>query len=231
MNPKSNKMKKLVIAILLISSTVTANSQNEKVSISFFNDSEDVYHLALIFFLPDGSGQTRVSDLEPMTSKKYDLLPGSSIFIADYKQEAWAMQGNDIRTTGTLPWLIVKIEDDKKVFKLSEIKNNSILPKKSAEGEWIIDLRPNPDSEPYLKEFKIIDATDSTFNGEFYGYPFSGGFLNTRWDKICFGFVTSDQTSTYYHSGYVEGEMIYGITLNEQRKFVMPWRGKRKIKN
>lgn len=222
-------MKKLLFVLFLIANTITASSQTEKVSISFLNDSEDVYHLALIIFSPDGSGQTRVSNLEPLTTKKYDLTVGSSIFIADNKQEAWAMQGNDIRTTGAKPWLVIKKEDDQKVFKLSSLNTKPALSKESAQGEWMIDLRPTPESEPYIKAFKITSNADGGFDGEFYGYPFSGGFLNTSWDKIYFGFTTSDQSSTYYHSGYIEGDNIYGITLNEQRKFVMPWRGQRKI--
>lgn len=98
----------------------------------------------------------------------------------------------------------------------------------SALGIWIIDLRPTPESEPYLKEFKFTKIEGKNFDGEFYGYPFGGGFLNVDWDKIYFAFTTSDQSSTYFHSGYIEGDKVYGITLNESRKFVLPWRGQRK---
>lgn len=98
----------------------------------------------------------------------------------------------------------------------------------SAIGTWIIDLRPTPESEPYLKEFKFTKIEGKIFDGEFYGYPFGGGFLNIDWDKIYFAFTTSDQGSTYFHSGYIEGDKVYGITLNENRKFVLPWRGQRK---
>lgn len=98
----------------------------------------------------------------------------------------------------------------------------------SALGTWIIDLRPTPESEPYLKEFKFTKISGKNFDGEFYGYPFSGGFLNTSWDKIYFAFTTQDQGSNYFHSGYIEGNKVYGITLNEKREFVLPWRGERK---
>jgi len=67
------------------------------------------------------------------------------------------------------------------------------------------------------------------FDGEFYGYPFTGGFLNTDWGKIYFAFTTQDQSGTYYHSGYVEGNKVYGITLNEGRGFVLPWKGEKKV--
>lgn len=94
-------------------------------------------------------------------------------------------------------------------------------------GTFIIDLRPTPESEPYLKEFKFTKIEGKKFDGEFYGYPFSGGFLNTDWDKIYFAFTTADQSGTYYHSGYVEGNKVFGITLNEARSFVLPWKGER----
>lgn len=96
-------------------------------------------------------------------------------------------------------------------------------------GTYIIDLRPTPESAPYLKEFKFTRVDGKKFDGEFYGYPFSGGFLNTDWDKVYFAFTTQDQSGTYYHSGYVEGNKVYGITLNENRGFVLPWRGQKKL--
>ncbi len=95
-------------------------------------------------------------------------------------------------------------------------------------GTWVIDLRPTPDSEPYLKDFKFTKIEGKQFDGEFYGYPFQGGFLNTDWEKIYFAFTTADQSGTYFHSGYIEGDKVFGITLNENRKFILPWKGTRK---
>ena len=96
-------------------------------------------------------------------------------------------------------------------------------------GTWIIDLRPTPESAPYLKEFKFTRIDGKKFDGEFYGYSFSGGFLNTDWDKVYFAFTTQDQSGTYYHSGFVEGNKVTGITLNENREFVLPWKGQKKL--
>lgn len=96
-------------------------------------------------------------------------------------------------------------------------------------GAWIIDLRPTPESAPYLKEFKFTRIEGKKFDGEFYGYPFTGGFLNTDWDKVYFAFTTQDQSGTYYHSGFVEGNKVTGITLNENRGFVLPWKGQKKL--
>lgn len=98
----------------------------------------------------------------------------------------------------------------------------------SITGTYIIDLRPTPSSEPYLKEFKFTKVNGKKFDGEFYGYPFTGGFLNSDWEKIYFAFTTQDQSGIYYHSGYVEGNKVFGITLNEARGFVLPWKGERK---
>ena len=98
----------------------------------------------------------------------------------------------------------------------------------SITGTYIIDLRPTPSSEPYLKEFKFTKVEGKKFDGEFYGYPFTGGLLNLDWEKIYFAFTTQDQSGIYYHSGYVEGNKVFGITLNEARGFVLPWKGERK---
>jgi hypothetical protein len=59
----------------------------------------------------------------------------------------------------------------------------------SLNGIWIIDLRPNPESEPYLKNFvvKILDNID--FKGSFYDTEFNNGKLNLNWDSIFFLFT------------------------------------------
>lgn len=117
---------------------------------------------------------------------------------------------------------------------MSQVEKNNPLPASnkpvsdSVLGTWIIDLRPTPDSEPYLKDFKFTKIEGKQFDGEFYGYPFQGGFLNTDWEKIYFAFTTADQSGTYFHSGYIEGDKVFGITLNENRKFMLPWKGTRK---
>ena len=108
-------------------------------------------------------------------------------------------------------------------------QNNTIkLNTDSLLGTFIIDLRPTPDSEPYLKDFKFTKIEVKNFDDEFYGYPFTGGLLNTNWDKIYFAFTTADQSGAYYHSGYVEGNKVFGISLNENRKLIIPWKGEKK---
>jgi hypothetical protein len=226
------KMKQIITTILLALLLKGSVAQN-KVSISFNNDYADVYHLSLIIYPPDGKNQTRVSDLQPGTTKTYEWPTGTEIFIADWQQESFAMQGNDIKATGIKPYMVLQNSDDKKVIQLSGIwvQRNIKAPKPQANdalGTWVIDLRPTPESAPYRKDFIFTKIEGNTFTGEFYGYPFSGGFINTSWDKLYFAFTTSDQSSTYYHSGYVEGNTVHGLTLNEKRGFVMPWKGQRK---
>ena len=95
-------------------------------------------------------------------------------------------------------------------------------------GTCEIDLRPTPYATAYLKDLKYTKIEVKMFDGEFYGYPFTDGILNTDWDKIYFLYTTSDQSGIYYHSGYIEGVNVYGMTLNESRIMLMPWRGIKK---
>ena len=96
-------------------------------------------------------------------------------------------------------------------------------------GTWQIDLRPTPDAEPYLKDFVISNVADKSFSGVFYGSEFEGGKFNGSWERIYFAFETGDQTSRYFHSGYIEGDEIHGISYSPDRKFVTPWSGKKKM--
>lgn len=107
-------------------------------------------------------------------------------------------------------------------------QSNSTLKTKNALGTWIIDLRPTPTSEPYLKEFVFTKINEKEFEGEFYGTPFTGGLFNTDFDKLYFAFTTADQNNTYFHSGYIEGDKMQALTFCESRKFTLPWKGEKK---
>jgi hypothetical protein len=229
-------MKKLITMAFVVLFATASFSQTKNIAISFNNDYKDVFHLSLIIYTPDGKNETRVSDVSPGQTKKYEYPAGTEIFIADWKQEAYAMKGNDIKESGAKPYIILQKTDNNKVIKLSAVsvqRNNNkeevAAAKKpdanDALGTWVIDLRPTPESEPYIKEFKFTKIDGKNFDGEFYGYPFSGGFLNTDWDKIYFAFTTADQSGTYYHSGYIGGNKVFGMSLNENRKLMLPWRG------
>ena len=41
-------------------------------------------------------------------------------------------------------------------------------------GTWQVDLRPSPDSEPYLKDFEITLADANAVNVKFYDTEFTG---------------------------------------------------------
>lgn len=228
-------MKKIITTIVLVCSMAVAFAQaSNKIVISFNNTYKAVYHLALIIYTPDGKNETRVSNLQPGETKQYQYPEGTALFIANLQQEAYAMKGSDIKASGIKPYIVLQKTDDKKIIKLADAavqKNINTVLKPNANdalGTWVIDLRPTPESEPYLKDFKFTKAEGKKFDGEFYGYPFEGGLLNTDWDKIYFAFTTSDQSGTYYHSGYIEGNKIYGMSLNENRKLLLPWKGEKK---
>ncbi len=107
----------------------------------------------------------------------------------------------------------------------SETQNISI---ENAKGTWLLDLRPDPNSEAYLKDFIITPTTGSDFNGEFYGTAFTAGKFNTDWEVLYFAFTTSDKENVYFHSGFIEGNKISGISYSPDRKFTSHWTG---IKN
>jgi len=100
--------------------------------------------------------------------------------------------------------------------------------KDKIKGTWLIDLRPSPNSEIYLKNFIITPAEGKEFSGEFYGTEFSTGIFNTDWENVYFAFTTKDKTNTYFHSGYISGNRIYGVSYSEGRKFTSHWTGTKK---
>lgn len=114
------KMKNIALFLALFFFAFSGNAQ-DNISISFTNDYKDVYHLSLIIYTPDGKIQTRVSNLNPNQVKSYYLPVNTEIFIADNKQEAFAMKGNDIKSTGVKPYIIIKQSDDKRVIMLTSL--------------------------------------------------------------------------------------------------------------
>ena len=116
-------MKKNASLIALLFFAMSVNAQ-DNINISFSNDSKEVYHLSLIIYTPDGKIQTTVSNLNPKQVKSYSLPVNTEIFIADWKQEAFAMKGNDIKSTGVKPYIVVKDSDAKRVVMLSSLGQN-----------------------------------------------------------------------------------------------------------
>jgi hypothetical protein len=113
-------MKIIFIFIAVLFQLNTYGQEN--VQISFENDYADVYHLSLIIYTPDGKNQTRVGDLKPGQVKTYSLPALTEIYIADWKQEAFAMKGNDIKAAGVKPTFILAANKDSVVVVLSSLK-------------------------------------------------------------------------------------------------------------
>lgn len=116
---------KLLLKLIIISLFTILNISvfgQDGIKLTFKNDYEDVYHLSLIIFTPDGKGQTRVSNVDPKTVKEYSFPVGTEIYIADNKQEEFAMKGNDIRKTNVKPWLVITISDNTRIIPLTSIK-------------------------------------------------------------------------------------------------------------
>ena len=95
-------------------------------------------------------------------------------------------------------------------------------------GTWVIDLRPSPNAEAYLKDFTIKSFEAKTLKGIFYDTPFANGRIHTAWGKLYFAFTTADGSGTYFHSVSLENGKLSGISFSENRQFVMPWTGTRK---
>jgi hypothetical protein len=115
-------MKKAILFLALLIASFTYGQEN--ISISFSNDYKDIYHLSLIIYTTDGKIQTRVSNLSPDEIKSYSLPTNTEIYIADLNQEVFAMKGNDIKSTGVKPYIVVKGSDDNRIIMLSSMKQN-----------------------------------------------------------------------------------------------------------
>lgn len=119
-------MKNIAIFITLHLFVFSTRAQ-DTFNIRFSNDCKDFYHLSLIIYTPDGRIQTRVSNLNPGEVKSYALPVNTEIFIADRKQEAFAMQGNDIKSTGVKPYIVVKESNATKEVMLSSLGQHKKL--------------------------------------------------------------------------------------------------------
>jgi hypothetical protein len=120
---KNIKMKKIICLFVVTVCTTIVMAQSKKVNISFKNDYEDVFHLALVIYTPDGKGITRVSNVEPKAIKEYRFDEGTEIYIADWRQEAFAMKGNDIKKSNAKPYIVLKQADNNKEILLSTTAN------------------------------------------------------------------------------------------------------------
>lgn len=95
----------------------------------------------------------------------------------------------------------------------------------SIKGEWMIDLRAEPNADPYFQTLLISQVEENTFKGMFYGSKIKDAQLNRNWDVTYFAFRSYDNSNDYYHTGYFKNGEIVGTTYCPQRAFIMPWKG------
>lgn len=114
-------MKYIFFTIALLFQVNAISQKN--VGVTFVNEYADVYHLALIIYMPDGKSETRVSDLQPYAKKSYTYPIGSEIYIATPKQEKAAMKGSDPKSRGLKPYLILEPKDEEVTILLSTVNN------------------------------------------------------------------------------------------------------------
>lgn len=141
--------------------------------------------------------------------------------------------------------IVLSNTDGTNLFEMSQLLNSAAVGQKTnlpivpnqenkkidfqnVAGTWVIDLRPTPNNEAYLKDFIITPQKGKFFGGEFYGSAFANGQFNTDWDNLYFAFTTSNRENTYFHSGYINGNTISGNSYSAERKFISHWTGKKK---
>lgn len=114
---------------------------------------------------------------------------------------------------------------------ISYAQNSNDRPEWSGQslvGEWLIDLRPTPDAEPYFQVFAVEQVNDNTLTGSFYSSPIADGFVNANWSVLYFAFTTEDGTHSYYHSGKLVEGKLQGTTYCPGRALIAQWTGERK---
>lgn len=210
-------MKKSIVLLGLFIQVFVYGQKN--ISISFKNDYKDTFHLSLIIYTPDCKNQTRVSDLNPNQTKMYLFPVETEIYVADWKQEAFAMKGNDIKKTGAEPYIVLKSADDKKVINLSSIgfdnttKNNG----KDFSGTWQFNLGDND----IVQRVNLTPKNDSLC-GIFFGQSFCGKVLNNT-----FKFKIDD----FNYTGQFKGNTIIEGTFVDKNGTVAKWKALKETEN
>lgn len=90
-------------------------------------------------------------------------------------------------------------------------------------GQWVVDLRPEPDAPAYLKPMTLAVAPDGALTGTFYERAIDKGRAGATSGRPCFAFRTADNSGPYQTSGCLIGDRIEGQTWSEGRNFVLTW--------
>ena len=100
-------------------------------------------------------------------------------------------------------------------------------PVQALSGSWTVDLRPEPDAQPYSQPMELIVARGGGVTGSFYGSPILAGKAAAGQDRSCVAFRTSDNSGPYHTSACLEGDTLVGETWSEGRDFLQPWTAER----
>ena len=96
-------------------------------------------------------------------------------------------------------------------------------------GTWDVDLRPTPDSAPYIQPFVVTSAENGVLEGKFYDTPIENGRFVVRDGVVHFSFTTRDGSGPYYSTGrFGDGNGIRGSTHSLGRDFFLVWSGIRR---
>ena len=94
-------------------------------------------------------------------------------------------------------------------------------------GEWIVDLRPSLDDEPYAQPMVLTITANGVVTGTFYGSGILAGRAGVGQERECVSFRTTDGSGMYHSSACLVNEKMVGQTWAEGRSFVLPWTAER----
>ena len=90
-------------------------------------------------------------------------------------------------------------------------------------GRWQVDLRPTPDTAPYLKTFEVKSVNGREFKGSFYDTAFEQGLINRDWGDLRIAFTTADGNTEYHHTATLRNGRLEGLTHAPGRGFLAVW--------
>lgn len=189
----------------------------------------ELYGVAYGFWVTDNKYGTETFK----TANRQGSIWGANtnwVHLIDKNKTVIVFSNTNATNLSELAEQLVLVSTGQKAIIPATTKTNSAISVNldKAKGTWLLDLRPDPNSESYFKDFIITPTEGKAFSGEFYGTTFTSGFFNTDWENLSFAFTTKDQKNTYYHSGFIIDNKIHGISYSADRKFTSHWTGTKK---
>ncbi len=99
----------------------------------------------------------------------------------------------------------------------SEVSSEDLI------GEWQVDLRSTPDSEPSFHSFNVRAVDAQTLVGTFYDSEIKNGRVNTQWSAVHCRFVTKDGSNVYYSTAKLVNGRLEGTTQSPTRDLFSVW--------